>query len=415
MGVIETRQLQCGMTLIVETMSGVRSAGLTWLLPNGCACDPLEKQGLAAIWSEIVMRGAGTRDSRAHADALDRLGVSRSTEARTFTFRIGASMLGERLSESFELITDMVLKPRMDGASVEPCRDLALQNLASLADEPQDRAVYAARERHHPDPLSRSGLGTPEGLKAVTEADLRDIWAKYARPKSSVIAIAGAVDASDIEHRLNDLLGDWSGEAPKFSTGPAPVRGYGHLNDESNQVQIILLHDAPTEKDPDSLLEKVVMMVLSGGMAGRLFTEVREKRGLCYSVNAGYAGDRDFGIASAYVGTTPERAQQSLDVLYEQLQFIMTPAGRITDEEFARAIVGMKSSLVFSGESSGARAASLAADYRRLGRPRSLDELAAEIDALTPGIVNDYLARRRMGRWTIQTLGPAPLTPPANC
>ena len=152
--------------------------------------------------------------------------------------------------------------------------------------------------------------------------------------------------------------------------------------------------------------------VLSGGMSGRLFTEVREKRGLCYSVSAGYRAERDFGAVTAYVGTTPERAQESLDVLTQELQRIHTPAGAITQEEFQRAVIGSKSRLIFSGESTGARAAALAADQHRVGRPRSLGELAEEIDRVTLDQVNNYLTRRSLGTPTIQTLGPAELTAP---
>jgi predicted Zn-dependent peptidase len=393
-------------------MSGVKSAGITWLLPNGCGRDPAEKQGLAAMWAEIIMRGAGARSSREHADALDRFGVTRSAEPRVFTLRIGATLLGERLKDALGLVVDMVRAPRMEESAVDPCRDLSLQALASVQDDPQERAGLEARARHHPDPLCRSGLGTEAGLTAIARDDLSDLWHAYARPRGSIFAAAGMVDVDDLERRLNELLAGWSGEANDPAVGPTPARGYGHIEDPSNQVQIFLMHDAPTESHPDSLLEKIVMTVLSGGMAGRLFTEVREKRALCYSVNASYSGDKDHGTVSAYVGTSPDRAQESLNVLYEELMKLRTPEGAVTPDEFSRAVAQMKSSLVFSGESTAARAVSLAYDYRRLGHARSLEELAVAIDAVTLDQLNDYVRRRAMGRLTIQTLGPAPLTPP---
>src|SRR5262249_20562126 len=136
--------------------------------------------------------------------------------------------------------------------------------------------------------------------------------------------------------------------------------------------------------------------------------------GLCYSVSAGYKGDRDFGGVTAYVGTTPQRAQESLDVLLAELRRIQNEAGAVTKEEFSRAIVGMKSRLVFSGESSAARALAIGADFFRLGRCRTLEELSREVDAVTLERVNEYLGRRQLGRTTIQTVGPAPLTPPAS-
>jgi predicted Zn-dependent peptidase len=225
-----------------------------------------------------------------------------------------------------------------------------------------------------------------------------------------------------VTRRVESLLAGWSGGAAPVKLGPPAPRGYAHETDQSNQVQVIVLHDAPGESDPRAVLERIVTNVLSGGMSGRLFTEVREKRGLCYAVSAGFATDRvpdgtaggHYGRVLAYVGTTPERAQESLDVLHAELERINTPAGRVTPDEFRRAVVGMKSRLVFSGESTSARAGSLAADYHRLGRARNLDELAAEIDGVTLDQVNAYLAGRKLGRLTVQTLGPAALRPPAG-
>jgi len=116
------------------------------------------------------------------------------------------------------------------------------------------------------------------------------------------------------------------------------------------------------------------------------------------------------GAVEAYVGTAPDRAQQSLDVLMQELRRINTPEGAITAEELDRALIGMKSRLIFSGESSSARAGSLAVDQHRLGRPRGLDEIAKEIDTVTLDRVNGYLAKRKLGMVTVQTLGPAALT-----
>jgi predicted Zn-dependent peptidase len=172
-----------------------------------------------------------------------------------------------------------------------------------------------------------------------------------------------------------------------------------------------VLHEAPPESSPDAALERVLLAVLSGSMSGRLFTEVREKRGLCYSVHARYAGERDYGTVAADAGTTPERAAESIDVLLDELRRVHTPAGAVTPEEFRRAVTGLKSRLVISGESSNARAAALASDIHRLGRPRSLEQHAAEIDAVTLDALNAYLRRRSMGRVTVHSLGAARLAP----
>lgn len=410
---IQTVQLDCGAPLLLEPMSGVRSLALTIVVAAGFGHEPENRQGLAAMWSELLLRGAGELASKQHADALDRLGVSRGVNAGVQFLAVSATMLGERLEESLPLLTDMVLRPRFDPESVEPARELALQAIESLKDDPTQRAMLAARARHYSAPINRSGLGTPEGLAAISRADLVSAWATRARPGSAIIAVAGHMDPAKATGAFNARLAGWAGTAGPFETGAAPPRGYAHESDQTNQVQIVVVHDAPAENtgsSRQSLLEKVVVNVLSGGMSGRLFTEVREKRGLCYSVSAAYRGDRDFGGVTAYVGTTPERAQESLDVLLAELERINTPEGRVTPEELRRALIGMKSRLIFSGESTAARAGALAGDQHRYGRGRSLEEIAAQIDSVSLDEVNSYLVFRRLGRLTVQTLGPAPLS-----
>lgn len=406
-------ELDCGAPLVVERMPGVKSAAISWLLPAGSVFEPVGKLGLGAMWEELLLRGAGDRDSRSFADAMDRLGVNRSVGGQTYYMQLSASMIGEGLLEALPLLVDMVRRPRMEDASVDAARELALQAIESLKDDPRQRAVLGARDRHRPEPLNRSGMGLPETLLAITRDDLIGEWSRLACPVGSIIGVAGAVDADEVAAALNTLLEGWEGvnEVPSFEA--VGERGYAHETDNSNQVQIIVCHDGPADRDEKSLAERVVLSVLSGGMSGRLFSEVREKRGLCYAVSAAYAPGRDFGGVSAYVGTTPERAQEALDVLHEQLVAINGPGGvKIDESEFERALVGLRSRIVFSGESTRARAASIANDMHSLGRPRPLRELSEAIDALTRDKVNRYLDSREAGLVTIQTLGPEALKPP---
>ncbi|HZW09842.1 MAG TPA: pitrilysin family protein, partial [Phycisphaerales bacterium] len=323
-------------------------------------------------------------------------------------------VIGGRLSEALPLLVDMVRRPRFDEASIAPSRELCLQAIEALKDDPGERAALGARARHLPPPFNRSTLGESAGIAAITRDELVERWRRLAVPGGSIMALAGAVEPGAVVEQLERLLAGWEGAAPEPVPAPTAPRGYAHEQDKTNQVQIVLVHDAPAEPAADSAVERLATSVLSGGMSSRLFTEVREKRGLCYSVHARYSADRDFGVVTADVGTQPERAQQSLDVLVAELERIRTPAGRVTPEEFHRAHVGMKSRLVFSGESTGSRAAALAGDMHRLGRPRTLDEIAAEIEAVTLDRLNAYVAARPLGRVTVQTVGPAPLVMPAQ-
>ena len=410
MNTITTITLDCGMPLLVEPMSGVRSVGLCWLLPAGTATEPADRRGLTPMLAEMAMRGAGKLDSREQADAFDRLGASRGLEPGGVYLRLTGSLTGDRLHEALGLFADIAMRPRLGADALEPARELALQSLAGVKDHPQERVSIALNEAFNPVPLERNTHGTEAGLGAITRDDVVKAWGARVKPRGSILGIAGAVDAAAVAARLNGLLKGWEGDAPLPALSPNPGVGtMRHTEEATSQVQIMLAHAAPREKDSDSIHEKMAAAVLSGGSSARLFTEVREKRALCYSVSAGYGPDRDFGKVAAYVGTTPEKAQESLDVLVAELKRLRTPEGAATSEEFARAVVRAKTGLVFSGESTSARAGALAGDYHRLGRGRSLEEMAAQVDGATLKGLNEYLLRTPLGRLTVATLGPGGL------
>lgn len=400
------------MPIAFEPIEGARSVGITWLLPAGAATDPDDRCGISSVVSELMLRGAGSMDSKALADAFDRAGVVRSIESAIRHLAVSATTTGDRIDEALSLLVETVLHPRFDAESVEPSKALALQSIASLADDPQERAVLGARARHLPEPFNRSTHGTESGVSAITREDAAAWWNDRSKPSGSVLGLAGDVDEDAIVDRLNDLIGSWSGQAAAIVPAGAPPRGYLHEEDASNQVQIVVVQDGPAETNPDSELERLAVSVLSGGMSGRLFTQVREVRGLCYSVHAAYRSDQDRGVVTGYVGTTPERAQEALDVLFEELNKINT--GDVTSDELARAKIGMRSRLVFSGESTGARASAIAGDISRIGRVRSLESRLNSIEQVSLDQLNEYLRRRDPGRATIQTVGPSALNPPAG-
>ncbi len=409
MSTITTITLDCGTPLIVETMGGVRSAGLTWLVPVGSARDPEDKQGLSAVAAEMVLRGAGGLSSREHADACDRLGASRGVGNEGQFVSVSATMLGSRALDVLPLIVDIVRRPLLKADDFEPSRDLCLQAIEAQKDDPQERVMQLVRRHHNPSPINRSHLGTAEGLERLTHADVVGAWARLACPVGSIISLAGDIEPAPVARRLNELFRGWSGATAPVTWGAAPARGVFHEEDKTNQVHIAACYDAPPETDEACWLERVATAVLSGGMSGRLFSEVREKRGLCYSVYASYGAEAKYGRTVAYSGTTPERAQETLDVLLGELRRILTAEGKVEAGEFQRALIGLKSKLVMSGESSGARASALARDFHRLGRARALEELAAKYDGVTLEALNRYLSQRKLGTMTIATIGPAPL------
>jgi len=400
-----------GLVGACEHLEGVRSVGVRIFLPCGVIHEDIDARGAAPVCAELLLRGSNAHPSRDQADLFDLAGATRDASAQRRVVGVSSSVLARNAGRALELLSDMVLDPAMRDDSFDAARQIAHGILRSLDDDPQERAVLAARARHLSEPHARNPYGTEDGLKSLTPARVRAWWSEHARPTGAVVALSGAIDPGEGLDLIRSAFSGWDGAPPRIDQGPAPQRGYAHETDDTNQVQIVVVHDAPPAGHEHETLERLAVAVLSGGMSGRLFTEVRERRGLCYAVSAQYRASREHGVVTAYVGTTPERAQESLDVLLAELHRLNESG--VDAEEFERARVGLKSRLVFSGESTGARAGAIAGDIDNRGAPRTLREITETIDAVTLEGLNAYLASRDLGSVTVQTLGPEPLSPPA--
>ncbi len=406
MSQIHSNTFDNGLVLLVEPIEGVQSVGMTMLLPGGACMQPSDQQGTATVLAEMMLRGAGDLDARQHSEAMDQLGIRRSTDVQMYHLHLGASFLGDRIDAVLPLLMDMVRRPQLTDAAFDPSRDLALQAIDALEDEPQQKVMIELKRRHLPDPLGRSTMGETTDLKSLTADHVRQYQSSTFVPSGTIIGLAGKVDFEAARDAIGNLLGDWQGSATLPAPGGNGHTGYQHVKADSTQQHIGLAYPAVAESDPLSMTQRLGVAVLSGGMSGRLFTEVREKRGLCYAVNAAYRSLKDRGAIYAYAGTTTQRAQETLDVLKQELQRM---ARGVEQDEFDRAVVGLKSRLVMQGESTSARANAIAGDQLLLGRPRTLDEMHDAVEAVTLDRLNAFLADHPAKEFTTLTIGPEPL------
>ena len=222
--------------------------------------------------------------------------------------------------------------------------------------------------------------------------------------------MAGALDWQELQAEVGRLFEGWEPrpEAVLTSTPTGPRRD--QLGKETQQTQIALAYPTVTVTSPEYYQARAMIGVLGGYSSARLFTEVREKRGLCYTVYASYDSQKDRAAVVCYAGTSSDRAQETLDVTLDEIHRL----GRdgLEAEELDTMRAGLKSSLIMQQESSMSRAGSLASDWYYLGRVRSLDEISASLDELTPESVGDFARRNAPDNMTIVTLGPTPLQLP---
>ena len=409
---VRTHVLSNGLTVVGENLAEKRATAWTLLLPSGAATEPQDKDGLSGVLESLCYRGAGDKDSRQLSDALDDLGVDRGggTDIEYSTF--GGATLGAYFSDALSLYTDIVRRPQLlrddfSADEFEAQRALSLQALESLDDNPARKMFVQLRRVFFPVAYGRSPLGTREGLESLTIRDLRDDHAHRYQPQGAILALAGEVDFDAVVARCEELFGDWNGSAPVAPSAQhieAPV--LHHIEQDTSQQHIGVAWSGVTSDDAHFYNSRVAMSVLSGGMGARLFTEVREKRGLVYSVSASAGSVRGCGFNLAYAGTTPERSQETLDVLLQELRRMKDG---VTEAEVERAKTGMLSSLVMQEESSRARTGAIARDQFVLGRVRTLDEVTQAINDVSPQTIAAFYEANPPRDFTVVTLGPRAL------
>jgi predicted Zn-dependent peptidase len=403
---IQTHSIANGLTLIIEPMADVQSAAFSLLVPAGSNYDPPGQAGAAAVLSDWIMRGAGARDSRQLSNELDNLGLQRNEGVGNSHISFTGATLAESLPEALRIYADIVRSPHLPDDQFEAARTGVEQSLRAIEDEPRQKVMIELRRRCYESPWGIPSEGTLDGVEMLTPAIVRSHYERCTGPRDAILGIAGKVDVLAMEALVEDLFGGWRVKpAPTFATGPrGPARD--HIKHESTQTQIGVAYDSVPYRDPGYYAAWAAVSVLSGGMSSRLFTEVREKRGLCYSVFATLNSLRDQGRVLCYAGTTAERAQETLDVTLAEL--IRLGQG-ISDDELDRCKARAKSSLIMQQESSSARASSIARDWYHLGRVETLDEVREKIDSLSVKMLLEHIAGHPAKDFTILTLGPEPL------
>jgi predicted Zn-dependent peptidase len=397
-----------GFTLVAERMDHVRSAAFYFLVPAGCIHDPPQQRGIASVLAGLITRGAGPRDSRELSTALDNLGVDHRESVGGLHMRFWGATLARNLGPALDLYADILRRPRLPEEEVDAVKALALQDLLGLEDEPAERLFIELRQRHYPPPMGQDARGTKEGIEGLDLKALRGHYRRLVRPGGTILSVAGNIDWGALRDRVGQLFGDWKGgEEPVVDLGIPEGRGrYTHVAKETTQTQIGIAYESVPFGQPDYYNALGAVQVLDGGMSARLFTEVREKHGLCYSISASYQTYKDRASVLCYAGTTSERAQKTLELTLRELRRLKDG---IEPDEVERVRVGLKSSLIKAEESTNSRAGTLASDWYYLSRVRNFDELQSAIDGLTPESIVAHLRQHPPGEFTIVTLGSEPL------
>ena len=408
---IHTHTLANGMVLVGEVTDALQSAALTLMVPSGYSTDPSDRLGISSLLCDMVLRGAGERDSRSLVNDLEILGVERGESVGASQTSFSAATLATNFSDALAIYADLVRRPHLPKAQLEAGKLVCLQELRGVEDEPSQRLMVHLRSRAYPRPWGRSSNGTELGITQCSADEVVSHWSRNFRPNGTILGVAGNFDWPHLIDACESLFGDWSGSDSKpIEEAPSTV-DEPHVQHDSKQCHIGIAFPSVPYRDPDYLRAWAVVGVLSGGMSSRLFTEVREKRGLCYTVNASLQTQLDRARVLCYAGTTAERAQETLDVTFAEL---LRLRDGIQQQELDRLKARIKSGLIMQQESTSARSSAIARDWYHLGRVRTLDEVGQLIDALTAENINEFLTAHPPNEFTFATLGPQPLELPSE-
>ena len=372
-------RLANGLIVLGERMPWLESVAFTLMIPGGTCRETTPRAGLAGLSLELSQRGAGPWGSREIVEQLDFLGVERSSTVSTFHTTVSMAAMARVLEPALEVAAAMVLEPHFPEEELEEARQSALLELSSIEDDPAQKCFKELKQLRYGEVFGRSSLGTESGLQAISHQDCVDFHARNCRPQGSVLALAGNFDWEQFVKLAEKLFGGWSGHA---AAEPSPVishRGSTHLSHDSQQTHIALAYDSVPYNHPEYYRGRGIVGVLSDGMSSRLFTEVREKRGLVYAVSA---------------------------VTVETIRDIRNG---IDPDELSRLKSRVRTSLVMEQESSTSRSSQMAYDWVYLGRVPPRQEVLSEIESLTcENLVEHFLKYPPQG-WTLVTIGPEPL------
>lgn len=389
-GKIAHWELDNGLQIISLPLAYVDYVAVDLLCPGGVIHDREGQSGASLLLGELLSRGAGQFSSEQLLSEFDDRGIRHGESASLLTTTLRSQFLPDHCTKALELMKLMVTSPTIPEGAVEPVKALFLHDIRSLKESPSRWAMLELSQRYFPKPYNKSPLGYEADILSLTADELRQEWQRRFGPRGAVLSIAGKVDIQEIEQTIAEQFSPWQGECqPLPEVAQFPDKELLFLPFEGSQQQLVLRYPAPSLTSDLYYAGKVFSQILSGGMFGRLFIEVREKRGLCYSVYAQHAGRPEYGHLTVYAGTTPERVHETHTVITE---IMADPLRDLSEEELTRAKNNLLTQMILGEESTSSRSRSNASDWLLLNRIRTMEELQDGIQRVDIGQLNRLLS-----------------------
>jgi len=385
---VQIHTLKNGLRVVTEHMPGLQSAALGIWVNAGGRHERLEQNGIAHFLEHMAFKGTTRRSALQIAEEIEDVGGYINAYTSREVTAYYARVLKDDVPLALDLISDILLNPLFDAREIEVERGVILQEIGQSLDTPDDIIFDWLQEVAYPDqPIGRTILGPAERVRAFDRANLEGFVAQHYGPGQMILSAAGAVD-HDTVVRLAEAAFGHLPASPVSSVEPGLFRGGERREVKAlEQAHFTLALEAPGYRSDDIYTAQIYATALGGGMSSRLFQEVREKRGLCYTIYSQVGSYSDTGMMTIYAGTGAEDLAGLSDITIEEVR---RSVDGMSEAEIDRARAQMKAGMLMGLESPSARAERLARLVAIWNRVPALEETIARIDAVDRGAVRDH-------------------------
>ena len=398
-------KLDNGLTVATDRMEQVETVSVGVWVEVGTRYEAAEVNGVSHVLEHMAFKGTRQRSARAIAEEIEAVGG----HLNAYTAREGttyfAKVMKEDIGLALDILADILQHSVFDPAELEREREVIVQEIGQARDTPDDIVFDYFQETAYPDqPLGRPVLGTEEKVMGLRREAIIDHMARHYSAERMILAAAGKLEHAALVERAAKLFGGVKRGAP-MPPPPARYRGGEYRGDEDHeQVHLVLGVPGLPLGHPDQFAMAALSTVLGGGMSSRLFQEVREKRGLVYSIYSFHAGFADSGLFGVYAGTGEKSLKELTPLIFEEIAGV---AKSVAPDELQRAKAQLKADVLMSLESTSARAEQIARQLTIYGRILPPAEVVALIDAVDQAALARCAALLQRGPLTVTTLGPA--------
>jgi len=379
---IEVTKLASGLTIITDNMPHLETTALGVWSRVGGRDEKSDEHGISHLLEHMAFKGTTQRSAMQIVEEIEAVGGDLNAATSTETTAYYARVLKADVPLALDVLSDILAHPTFDVDELEREKSVIEQEIGAAQDTPDDVVFEHLSELAYPEqPMGRSLLGTPETLREFNRDKLRGYLLTHYRAPDMVVSAAGAVDHKQVVAEVGKHFASFNGPAaPKPEPASFGKGGTRVVRRDLEQAHLTIALEGLPQTDPALFSLNVFVNILGGGMSSRLFQEVREKRGLCYTISTFHMPYSDTGFFGLYTGTDPSDAPEMMEVIVDEIN---NAVETLTDAEIARAKAQMKAGLLMALESCSSRAEQLARHVLAYGRPLTVEELIGRIEAVS--------------------------------